>query len=255
MEKLAAQCSHPITHLNGIAIVNNTSVTVTPQGSASSLSWYCPEYTQPYSIGTEGPSGFMEDGGYRFEFSPPVDAVTINLSGITNYENGTEIISLYRNNEHYALSTSQQVISGCGTTAVITPEGNITACYPCNLSSIVNVTIPGPIYSLLVYNVVTQSSGAALLGVYMCNPTLDVHQNENTIRNLKIYETNKDLHIESKITFKEIEIHNLQGQMLLQRRFSSANSSSINVEQFSRGIYLIHIKSDEFEVTKKIVIK
>ena len=128
-----AQCLHQVSHINGTEIVNGITVVVSSSGEVGTNTVYCAVDTEPYLIGVNSNPGNSNDGSYTFQFTPPIDSLTLNFSGITYAGSSQEIIKLIVNGNHYPV-TSVGNNNSCDTLAVLTPAGNITGCTDCDVS-------------------------------------------------------------------------------------------------------------------------
>jgi hypothetical protein len=153
----------PIIHTSGTVQVLGTSITVTSSGLVDTMTWYCPSSTYPYHVGHNNGGG-----EYNFSFSPPIDTLSLNFSGITGIYNYVEEVQLYVNGNHYPL-ISIGWTNGCEELAVITGAGNIRACNYCSGSGWNGTIISGPIHSLTVKDVVISGlPGGTVFSVNMC---------------------------------------------------------------------------------------
>lgn len=169
-----AQTAHPITHTSGTSFVFNTNVTVTSFGKADTLSNYCTYNTKPYFIGYsfQSPTGCCGDGGYTFDFSPPIDALTLNIGGITNIWIGRETVTLKVNGSHYRVTEIGE--HNCDTLAIITPNGDITSPDGWDLAGWNGTHITGPISSITVFDSMYFGNAAgSVFSIFICDGTID----------------------------------------------------------------------------------
>ena len=143
-----SQTKQRITHLSGDSVISCVKVNVSSQGIVDcNLLGGCTE-TGPYNIGYNLTSHVSGNGSFTFIFTPAVDSVTINVSGISYLDWGKEIVRLYINSQHYQISSGGK--SNCDVIASLTSDGDLTGCYPCGTSSWGDITIKGNITELTI---------------------------------------------------------------------------------------------------------
>jgi hypothetical protein len=163
---LYGQCTHKVSHLSASMMVNGVNVTVSQAGIVTSNTVYCPA-TAPYHIGYDYATSTDGTGSYSFNFSPPVSALTLNFSGISNVTGGSEEVRVFRNGQHFPIS-SAGVYNSCDKLAVLTSQGNIAGCLQCAVSGWNGTTINGPIFSLKVENtVISGQSGGSIFSLFI----------------------------------------------------------------------------------------
>jgi gliding motility-associated-like protein len=167
LNSLHAQCTNQVTHTSGTQVINCVNITATPFGGADVLPSYCPGVTTPYLIGYSFANG-NQSGGYTFNFSPPVSAVTLNFSGLSNTPPSSEEIMLFVNGVHYSIPAAGTT-NLCDGMAVLTPGGNIGGCVGCSVSGWSGTNITGPISTLTVYDTISGVPNGALFSLYFCN--------------------------------------------------------------------------------------
>ena len=159
-----SQCPNQVTHLTGTAIVNGVNVSVSTLGNVDDNTAYCVN-TFPYFVGYNSLAG-SGDGSYTFDFSPPVNSLTLDFSGISNAGIGQEAVVLEINGVHYPIPAAGDP-NGCDQMAVLTPDGDITGCTSCSVSGWLGTTIGGTISSLKVSDVAVWGSGnGAIFSLY-----------------------------------------------------------------------------------------
>lgn len=165
-----AQCttSHQVTHLSGTVVINGIAVTVSSSGNVTNNSTYCAQ-TVPYFIGY-APGPGSGTGRYTFDFSPAVDSVRLNFSGLSNSAPSVERIVLRKNGVHYAIPQAG-VANGCDALAVLTPEGDIGGCVGCGVSGWSGTRIGGgPISQMVVVDtVISGSPNGAIFSIFFAN--------------------------------------------------------------------------------------
>lgn len=151
----AAICCHKsfsqdkvrITHASGDSLVACIKVNVTSRGVVDRNLNGCPE-TGPYNIGYNLSTQTSANGSYTFTFTPAVDSLTLNISGISYLDWGKELVRLYVNGQHYPISAGSKL--NCDVPAVLTSDGDLTGCYPCGASAWGEISIKGSITSLTI---------------------------------------------------------------------------------------------------------
>ena len=146
------QCTHQVLNLSGTASVNGSLVTVNSSGFVDTNSVYC-NATYPYFIGYEYNSNMDGDGSYTFSFSPAISAVTLNFSGLSNEFDDIEEVKLFVNGSHYQIPIAG-TSNSCDSLAVLTDNGDISACLGCPVSGWNGTTISGPINTLTIKDTV-----------------------------------------------------------------------------------------------------
>lgn len=167
---LYGQCSSQVLHLAGTETINGVDVTVTSAGVTDSILNYCPWLTRPYLIGASF-SGGSGNGSFTFQFSPPIDSVTLNFSGINDQFINKEIVKLLVNGNHYSIP-SAGLPNGCDSLAVLTPFGNITGHASGGVSGWMGTTIIGNISEITVLDsIVAGSPGGSVFSIFFCQET------------------------------------------------------------------------------------
>lgn len=175
-QTLPGQCTTQVTHLSGTQQVGCTSVTVTSQGSAGSVT-ICGK--GPYLIGSTSP------GSYTFTFSPAISGVRVGLYAINNFVNSVEEVAFSVNGSFYPI-TNPGVPDACLSPAVISPIGTIRACTEC-ASSWDDLVITTSISSIKIEDVYL--SGApfgVVFSLYLCCPACPTDAGEITSPPLQV---------------------------------------------------------------------
>lgn len=163
------QCttSNPVTHLSGSVVINGINVTVSSYGNVTNNSSYCVA-TSPYFIGYN-PGPGSGTGAYIFNFSPAVDSVRLNFSGLSNSSPSIERIVLRKNGVHYAIPVPG-VANGCDPMAVLTGGGDVEGCAGCGVSGWSGTRIGGPISQMVVVDsVISGSPNGAIFSIFFAN--------------------------------------------------------------------------------------
>jgi|GEM_PF-3925562 len=167
-----AQCntSNQVTHLTGSVIINGVNVTVSSSGNVTNNSTYCTQ-TVPYFIGYNPGTG-SGTGSYTFNFSPAVDSVRLNFSGISYSGGSIERIVLTKDGVHYAIP-QPGVANGCDPLAVLTAGGDIEGCAGCGVSGWSGTRIGGGITQLVVQDlVISGSPNGSIFSIFFVNNCL-----------------------------------------------------------------------------------
>lgn len=170
VHSLSAQCMRQVTNLSGTTTINGVAVTVTSSGKVWSSNFYCSE-TLPYFIGVNS-GAISGTGSYSFNFSPPIDSLKLNFSGISVGTNAYEVVVLKKNAVHYSIP-QVGVQNICDDLAVLTASGDIEACPGCNLSGWKGTIVQGPISSLQVIDSVLPAipgAGGSLFSLFIYVP-------------------------------------------------------------------------------------
>ena len=184
MKDLNAQCTHQVSHTSGTTNVNGIDITASSFGYAEELN-IC-NYSEPYFIGWNIDPLPHGDGGFTYQFSPPVDSLNLNFSFI-NASNGTEeIVRIYLNGEHYMIPEVSASTSCSDSLAVITSAGDLAG--PSSAYHYGgNVLVTGPIYELTVLDsfIVGQPLGVSF-SLHICSEfTTSVYDQE--LSDVKVY--------------------------------------------------------------------
>jgi hypothetical protein len=240
---LSGQCSDQVSHTSGAATVNGTVVTVTLAGVVTTNSVYC-AFTQPYFIGYSSTSG---DGSFTFYFSPPVNALSLNFSGISNDAGGAEEVLLYVNGLHYSIP-SAGTPNGCDPLAVLRPSGNIAGCTGCGVSGWKGTIISGPIALLTVKDsVVDGLPNGSIFSLFICSGEVGWEEHLSTtgyrlfpqpLLSEATLQLNRDLEDATMV------IYNLYGQPVKEWHHLSGRSIPFHREQLPAGIYSIRLTED-----------
>lgn len=141
------QVKERVTHVSGDSLVACVKVNVSSWGVVDRNLNGCPE-TGPYNIGYNFSTRISANGSYTFTFTPPIDSLTLKISGISYLDWGKELVRLYVNGQHYPVSFGSKL--NCDPLAVLTSDGDLTGCYPCGASAWGDITIKGSISKLTV---------------------------------------------------------------------------------------------------------
>jgi hypothetical protein len=233
-----AQCNLAVTHSNGLATIGGINVNVSSDGQVPYYSSdYCPTQGYKYFIGNNNLGG-----SYSFGFSPPVSSLTLNIGGVSQFNNNNEEVHIFINGNQFPLNGLMNS-NGCDILAILTTEGNITGCNQCPISSFNGITIQGIIYELKVEDVVISGNpNASLFGLFICNNSLStinyshkVGISTNPFSNFTTLITDKNM---ENATF---EIFNSIGQIVKKMEHINGDTVTIYRENLIAGIYFIKL--------------
>jgi hypothetical protein len=255
MNGLFAQCTHQVLHDSGSQTVNGILVTVTSSGHSDTITSYCSNVTQPYLIGSDYTTPNM-NGSYTFQFSPAIDSLTLNFSGINDNGADKEIIKLKVNGSHYSIP-SVGIHNGCDSLAILTPLGNITGAATGSNSGWNGTTIPGPISQITVWDsVVSGTPNGAVFSLFICSEFV-TSVLDDKLPDLLIY----PIPANNQITIKGLANRNVNiklidqfGRLLFIRPVINQANTQIDVSNFPNGIYYLSINNGETLMTQKVII-
>jgi hypothetical protein len=243
-----SQCNLQVTHTSGTKILNSISIDVSSTGIVDTSTTYC-ENTFPYVIGFN----WIPDNGpgrYNFSFSPVIDSLTINFSGLSSGNlNENETVLLYINGLHYSIP-NKGMLNGCDVMADLTPTGDITSCN-CGFSGWNGTTIRGNISSLSVLD--SPSFGGSLFSLFIPGDRFGINKQEN---NESILHPNPltdlvTITLDNNIPCSII-LFDMQGKNCLQETF--INTATLNTKQLKSGIYFYEITNSKGMIrTGKII--
>ncbi len=244
-QRLWAQCTtNHVIHRSGSVVMNGITVKAISKGLTDSLN-YCPS-TFPYLIGATFPVTNSGNGGFTFAFSPAVDMVTLNFSGISYRQNmHEEDIVITVNGSHYSIP-SAGVSNGCNPLAVLTASGDIRGCENCTTSGWSGTTITGPIDSITILDsVVMGLPNGSLFSLFFCGkyvpptpiPTsLQVAVYPNPFHDILNVMLNEN-------RTAEIVIYDITGRKIFAKAFT--RSALINISNIADGVYVYKITSEK----------
>lgn len=162
------QCVNQILNTSGTSVVNGINVTATSNGVVDVNNIYCPA-TLPYFIGYQYNISSSGLGSYTFNFSPAINAATVNISGISNSPTDKEEVQIYVNGSHYSIPSLGSA-NGCDTMALLTSSGNIIAPNNTSVSGCLGINLNGTINSItLVDSVLFGSPNGAIFSIFICD--------------------------------------------------------------------------------------
>lgn len=247
---------HHITHTVGEEIVNGISVSVTKVGGAVENSSYCEEITSPYFVGYEWVGHKSVSGSYTFTFTPPVKKVKLNFSGVTNTAANQEIVSLYVNDEHFAIPFAG-FDNECDAMAQLTEEGNITGGEGLNLSGWQGTILNGPITSLTVKDsVVRGMPSGALFSLYITDPATsvifeDISMDETFNPSVEKGRLSMDMGSDEYTG----EIVSLKGQVLPIAIDRKKLQQGVVLDNLAKGVYFLRIRKKRVLFTRKFLVR
>lgn len=251
---LFGQTDNRVIHASGTEDVAGISVTVSHDGKVDSAWHYC-ESTSPYWIGYT--RGFIEKGNgtYFFDFSPPLDYLTLRFSHISI----TDLIVIHVNDNHYEV-TSLGDTNDCHRIAVITPLGNITGSEQYHGTGTDKIIIPGKIKSLRVANNVLTTEfkwPQTFFSLYLNDSSTTNIFNKETVLNTDVYPSpfNNKLNVISGNNEKtNISIYDIMGKVVLQKDFIKLTALNTNELPVGLYLYIIETKSGKVNIGKCLKI-
>lgn len=247
-----SQCLNTVTHLSGTESINNIFVTVTPSGVAGTID-HCG--LGPYSLGNDLTT--QGDGGYRFEFSPSIGSLSIDLYGMNNDDIfNNEEVEIFINNQHYTPQNVGDIGYQCGIYIPTLPVINSSG-YLCdiidplgNTSGCKDLIISGNITSIEVVNHITGNTGGLLLKLKICETFLGNNESENEINGIfpNPFSDQTNLYLPKKIINGNINIFNSLGQMVREIKNVSTNHVIIERNDLPNGIYYIKVLEENIMV-------
>jgi hypothetical protein len=235
--------------------MNGVTVTATSNGQTDSLN-YCPGSTFPYLIGATQGATINANGSFSFTFSPPVDTVTLNFSGISYRQNvHEEQIVLTVNGTHYPIP-SVGISNGCNPLAVLTTSGDIRGCSNCNTSGWSGTVIPGPVYSITILDsVVIGMPNGSLFSLFFCGkyvpPIVPGTEIKADVYPNPFHENLNVVLSENKSA--EIIIYDIAGRKILASEFTQ--SIILNTGIIASGVYVYKILFEKKTLKKGKLIK
>jgi len=253
--KSQTQCAAQVTHLQGTKTINGVAVTVTAVGTVDSNVVYCPA-TKPYFIGYTYAGGGNGNGSYQFSFTPPVSAVTFNVSGISNVPgSGIEEIIVNKNRAHYTIPAAG-VADSCDPLAVLTAEGNIAGCGGCGVSGWSEITVPGPLTMVEIKDTVLYGSPeGSIFSLFICGPATNINELSAEAQ-LKVFPNPFVNNLSIASTFeKQLQfiMYDIVSRRVIQETFTG--SSSITTNQLPQGIYFYEINDGVNTIRQGKIIK
>ena len=254
VKHLHAQCTHQVTHTSGTTNVNGIDITATSFGYAEQLN-IC-NYSEPYVIGWNGDDFPHGDGGYTYQFSPPVDSLNLNFSFI-NAENGTEeIIRIYLNGGHYMIPEVGASTSCSDSMAVITPAGDLAG--PSSEHHYGgNVLVTGPIYELTVLDsfLVGQPLGVSF-SLHICSE-FTTSINDRVLSDVKVYPvpSGHAVTVEGVSSLQtEFQLFDVLGRQVYIDPTIQDSKAMFEIDHLANGIYYLTISLNGNSITRKVIV-
>jgi len=258
--EISGQCTNKLNHTTGTVVVSGTSVSVSSAGQVLTNTSYCPS-TSPYYIGYDG-SFQNANGSYTFNFTPAIDSLTLNFSGINKISVGQPVeeqVILTVNGLHYPI-TAKGTSNGCDSMAIITPQGNITGC-ECGTWGTAGwneTTIIGPITSITVLDsVVSGDPNGSIFSIFISDglPTSIDNTEANYEFNISPNPTNGKIIISKKwtSTFTKITVFNAVGQLITKNQFIGSENILLDLSNSQKGLYYLHIETEKGYYVEKVI--
>lgn len=252
-----AQCDEQVTHLIGTQLVGVTSIAVSVTGTTDSDSGYCTE-TFPYFIGYNYTTNTSATGSYTFQFNPPIDSATFNVSGISQDVSNAEEVWLYVNGAHYTIPVPG-LPQACDPMAVLTPNGDIAACSNCSVSGWGGTTIPGPITTLTVLDTVLMGMPAgSIFSLFICADHGTGAQDATTMQHASPYPNpaRDVLFIDLRdVLNTHVRLFDASGRRVAITTSVVANRMSIFTAGLPSGIYALQVQQDAQLMVHQVVVE
>lgn len=250
----SAQCTDRVSHLHGSRVVAGSNVTVRPSGIVDSNTSYCVS-TYPYFIGyIDQPDS--RKGSFTISFSPPVSALTLNFSGLSNIGGNQEVVVLMVNGHHYVVPKTGDP-NGCEPMGSLTLSGDITGCSGCAVSGWNGTTLSGPIDSISVIDTAISGGGnGSLFSLFICAPNSIPYQ---SMRQARLFPnpltTETVLELAEPLNDAQLYLSNSLGQTLRQWNHLRGDRIPLKREDLPPGLYFIRlIENQQVLLSDKLVV-
>lgn len=246
------QCTNQVTHTSGSATINGVQVTVTSHGNVDVNTTYCVN-TVPYIIGYNSALG-SGNGAYHFSFSPAVDSITMNFSGVSYSGVNQEIVELTVNGQHYAIP-SVGTPNGCDPLAELTASGDITGCANCGVSGWSGTVIAGPISTLTVLDSAISGFGnGAIFSLFLCGSEI-THLEQNERQDISSFFPNPmvdeaTLFFEGHLQNASLIVCNSLGQEVKRISHISGQTLRLQRDHLPGGLYFYQITEENRVIGK-----
>lgn len=246
-----AQCLNQVFHTSGTETVKGIQITVIPSGDYGTITTYCSGSTQPYLIGANYTYP-NHNGSFKFKFSPPIDLLTLNFSGINDAVTDQEIVKIFVNGAHYSIP-SVGLPNGCDSFAVLTSLGEITGAENGPVSGWNGTSITGPIHELIVMDsVVVGTPNGSVFSLFICSEhTTSIFEDINSKFLVYPIPSKDNITIDAPIKSK-LEIINLQGQVILQEILLQ-EKNDVDLSILEKGFYILKLNHNGKTEVRKIV--
>lgn len=240
-----------IFHTSGTADINGIQVTVTSEGEKDT-STFCLD-AQPYWIGGS------TNGSYTFQFSPAIEALELNITSIHNDSGGSfeEIVKVKVNGSHYSIPALGEANECSPFLPILTSEGTLAAQANSERAGSNSISITGIISEVTVIDsAVVGNAGGALFSLYICSETaVSTAEIENADVLIYPNPTSEQLTIKGLPNIiDEIIFLDCLGRIQYPNRIIPGDETSIDVSNFSNGIYYVVIHTNNQTISRKVIV-
>lgn len=251
-----AQIPNQVTHTSGTQIISGTSVTVNSSGGTGIVNFYCPTVTAPYLVGYDQDNMVSIEGSYMFQFSPPVDSISINISGLgTIYQTDLEEAHIFINGFHFPLDTV--IYNDCDSLAILSINGDLTHEFG-KPSGSKDINVGFPVYSVIISDHIILNNPFGFIFSLTFYESGNAFITENSLNEL-IIEPNPAKNIVKVINqfgqIKSMQIYDLTGNEIYVQFNTENNSSIINLENLSNGMYIIQVTDEKGIYKSKLIVE
>jgi hypothetical protein len=255
-KSIIAQIPIQVTHTSGTQIISGTSITVNSSGGAGIWNTYCPSVTAPYAVGYDQNNLISVEGSYMFQFSPPVDSISINISGLGSiYQTDLEEAEININGFHLSLDTV--IYNDCDSLAIISLNGNLTHELG-KPSGSKDIKVNYPVSSVSISDRILFNNPYGFIFSLFFYESGNTFITENVINQLIIEPNpakNQVTVINQMGQIKNIQLYDLTGNEIFVQFKTDYNSSLIDLEKLTNGIYIIQVTDEKGIYKSKLVIE
>ncbi len=251
-----AQIPIQVTHTSGTQFISGTSITVNSSGGTGTDNFYCPSITAPYLVGYDQDNMLSMEGSYMFQFSPPVDSISINVSGLgTIYQTDLEEAQIFINGSHFPLDTV--IYNDCDSLATISINGDLTHEFG-KPSGSKDIRVGYPVYSVIISDHIILNSpfGFIFSLFFFVSGSAFITENEFNGLILEPNPAQNQVTISNQFgQIKNIRIFDFTGNEIFAQYTTDFNSSLIELENLTNGIYIIQVTNEKGIYKSKLIIE
>lgn len=251
-----AQIPNQVTHTSGTQIISGTSVNVNSSGGAGIANFYCPSVTAPYLVGYDQDNMVSIEGSYMFQFSPPVDSISINISGLgTIYQTDLEEAHIFINGFHFLLDTV--IYNDCDSLAILSINSDLTHDFG-KPSGSKEIKVDYPVYSVVISDHIILNNPFGFIFSLSFYKSGNAFITENSLNKLIIEPNpakNQVKIINQFGQIKNLQLYDLTGNEIYAQFITENNNSIINLENFTNGMYIIHVTDEQGTYKSKLLVE